>query len=97
MLTSFESNSHICNAPSKKALPFPSLHRWRIPQAAPPRTKEHQERFFAGVPNILKKAKEKMAIYQLFLQHIIYSLKPGGKAAVKELEIDLLHVTSAGC
>ena len=23
-----------------------------------------------------------MAIYQLFLQHIIYSLKPGGKAAV---------------
>ena len=28
------------------------------------------------------KAKDKMAIYQLFLQHIIYSLKPGGKAAV---------------
>src|ERR1700722_107778 len=45
-------------------------------------TKEHHERFFAGVPNITKKAKEKMAIYQLFLQHIIYSLKPGGKAAV---------------
>ena len=34
-------------------------------------TKEHQERFFAGVPNIPTKAKEKMAIYQLFLQHII--------------------------
>ncbi len=45
-------------------------------------TKEHQERFFAGVPNIPKQAKDKMAIYQLFLQHIIYSLKPGGKAAV---------------
>lgn len=45
-------------------------------------TKEHEERFFAGVPNIPKKATEKMAIYQLFLQHIIYSLKPGGKAAV---------------
>lgn len=45
-------------------------------------TKEHQDRFFAGVPNVPKKAKEKMAIYQLFLQHIIYSLKPGGKAAV---------------
>jgi type I restriction enzyme M protein len=44
--------------------------------------KEHQERFFAGVPNIPKQAKDKMAIYQLFLQHIIYSLKPGGKAAV---------------
>ena len=45
-------------------------------------TKEHQDRFFAGVPNIPKQAVDKMAIYQLFLQHIIYSLKPNGKAAV---------------
>ena len=45
-------------------------------------SKEHHERFFAGVPNIPKQAKDKMAIYQLFLQHIIFSLKPGGKAAV---------------
>ncbi len=45
-------------------------------------TKEHEARFFAGVPNIPKQAKAKMAIYQLFLQHIIYSLKPGGRAAV---------------
>ncbi|WP_260292478.1 HsdM family class I SAM-dependent methyltransferase [Sedimenticola hydrogenitrophicus] len=45
-------------------------------------TKEHQARFFAGVPNIPKQAKDKMAIYQLFLQHIVHSLKPGGKAAV---------------
>jgi type I restriction enzyme M protein len=45
-------------------------------------SKEHHERFFAGVPNIPKQAVDKMAIYQLFLQHIIYSLKPGGKAAV---------------
>ena len=45
-------------------------------------TNEHRERFFAGVPNIPKQAVDKMAIYQLFLQHIIYSLKPGGKAAV---------------
>jgi type I restriction enzyme M protein len=45
-------------------------------------TKEHQKRFFAGVPNIPKQAVDKMAIYQLFLQHIIHSLKPGGKAAV---------------
>ncbi|MEI6847190.1 MAG: class I SAM-dependent DNA methyltransferase [Chlorobiaceae bacterium] len=44
--------------------------------------KEHHARFFAGVPNIPKQATDKMAIYQLFLQHIIYSLKPGGKAAV---------------
>jgi len=45
-------------------------------------TKEHQARFFAGVPSIPKKKIEGMAIYQLFLQHIVYSLKPGGKAAV---------------
>lgn len=45
-------------------------------------SKEHQERFFAGVPSIPKQAVDKMAIYQLFLQHIIHSLKPGGKAAV---------------
>lgn len=44
--------------------------------------KEHQERFFAGVPNVPKQAVDKMSIYQLFLQHIIFSLKPGGKAAV---------------
>jgi type I restriction enzyme M protein len=45
-------------------------------------SKEHQERFFAGVPKIPAKEKDKMAIYLLFLQHIIHSLKPGGKAAV---------------
>ncbi|MCF5648820.1 N-6 DNA methylase [Pseudomonas syringae] len=45
-------------------------------------SKEHQERFFSGVPNIPSKKKEGMAIYQLFLQHIIHSLKPGGKGAV---------------
>ncbi len=45
-------------------------------------TNEHQDRFFAGVPNIPKQAVDKMAIYQLFLQHIIFSLKPNGKASV---------------
>ena len=45
-------------------------------------TKANQNRFFAGLPNIPKKAVDKMAIYQLFLQHIITSLKPNGKAAV---------------
>lgn len=44
--------------------------------------KENQQRFFAGIPKVPKAAKAKMAIYQLFLQHIIFSLKPGGKAAV---------------
>ncbi len=45
-------------------------------------SKVNQERFFAGIPNVPKAAKDKMSIYQLFLQHIIFSLKPGGKAAV---------------
>ncbi|EFX90704.1 putative type I restriction-modification system, M subunit [Actinobacillus ureae ATCC 25976] len=42
----------------------------------------HKDRFFAGVPNVPKAKKEKMAIYQLFVQHIIHSLKADGKAAV---------------
>lgn len=45
-------------------------------------SKENKQRFFAGIPKIKAKAKDKMEIYQLFLQHIIHSLKPGGKAAV---------------
>ena len=40
------------------------------------------ERFFAGVPNIPNKDKDKMSIYLLFLQHIIFSLSDNGKAAV---------------
>lgn len=43
---------------------------------------KHKERFFAGVPNVPKKDKDGMAIYLLFIQHIIYSLAPKGKAAV---------------
>lgn len=45
-------------------------------------SKENKERFFAGIPKAPAKAKNKMAIYSLFLQHIIASLKPNGKAAV---------------
>jgi type I restriction enzyme M protein len=45
-------------------------------------TKKLNKRFFAGVPKILNKDKDKMAIYLLFLQHIISSLKAKGKAAV---------------
>lgn len=44
--------------------------------------KENKDRFFAGIPNIAKQAKDKMAIYSLFLQHIIFSLSKKGKAAV---------------
>lgn len=43
---------------------------------------DYKERFFAGVPNIPKKDKDGMAIYLLFIQHIIYSLAPKGKAAI---------------
>ena len=45
-------------------------------------TKTNHERFFAGVPNVPKKDKDKMAIYLLFLQHIIQSLAENGRAAV---------------
>lgn len=41
-----------------------------------------KERFFAGIPNIPKAKKESMSIYLLFIQHIMYSLSPTGKAAV---------------
>ncbi|MDY7396293.1 class I SAM-dependent DNA methyltransferase [Aureibaculum sp. 2210JD6-5] len=45
--------------------------------------KVNQDRFFAGIPNVPKKAKNKMAIYSLFLQHIMGSLHPKeGKAAI---------------
>ncbi|MBT4333898.1 MAG: SAM-dependent DNA methyltransferase [Candidatus Cloacimonetes bacterium] len=44
-------------------------------------SKENHDRFFAGIPNIPKKAVDKMAIYTLFLQHIIFSLSKTGKAA----------------
>jgi type I restriction enzyme M protein len=45
-------------------------------------SKENHARFFAGVPKVPAKKKESMAIYLMFLQHIIYSLKAKGKAAV---------------
>ncbi|EOR07186.1 HsdM family class I SAM-dependent methyltransferase [Acinetobacter tandoii] len=45
-------------------------------------TKVNKERFFAGIPKIKPKDTDKMEIYQLFLQHIIFSLKENGKAAV---------------
>lgn len=45
-------------------------------------TKENKARFFAGIPKIPAKKLESMSIYSLFLQHIIYSLKPNGKAAI---------------
>ena len=40
------------------------------------------DRFFAGIPKVKPKAKDKMEIYLLFLQHIIFSLSDKGKAAI---------------
>ncbi|MBT0810144.1 SAM-dependent DNA methyltransferase [Litoribacter ruber] len=44
--------------------------------------KENAERFFAGFPNVPKTKKESMAIYLMFLQHIMFSLNEKGKAAI---------------
>ena len=40
------------------------------------------EIYFAGIPKIPKKKKNSMAIYELFIQHIIHSLSENGKAGV---------------
>lgn len=45
-------------------------------------TKQNHDRFFAGIPKVPNKDKDKMSIYLLFIQHIIYSLAPNGKAAI---------------
>jgi len=45
-------------------------------------TKENNERFFAGMPNVPKTKKEGMAIYPLFIQHIVYTLNHKGRAAI---------------
>lgn len=45
-------------------------------------TKQNHERFFAGIPNIPNKDLNKMSIYLLFIQHIMFSLSEKGKAAI---------------
>ena len=46
-------------------------------------SEKYRERFFAGVPKIPPTKKEDMAIYLMFIQHILYSLKKdSGKAAI---------------
>ena len=45
-------------------------------------SKENHERFFAGLPNVPKSKPEGMAIYPVFIQHIMYSLSERGRAAV---------------
>lgn len=43
---------------------------------------KYRDRFFAGVPNIPNSKKDSMAIYLMFIQHIVYSLNDNGKAAI---------------
>lgn len=43
---------------------------------------KYSDRFFAGVPKIPNTKKDSMAIYLMFIQHILYSLKDNGKAAI---------------
>lgn len=45
-------------------------------------TKQNHERFFAGIPKEPGKDKDKMSVYLLFLQHIMYSLTETGRAAI---------------
>jgi len=45
-------------------------------------TKQNKDRFFAGIPNVPKTDKDKMSIYLLFIQHIMFSLSAKGKAAI---------------
>ena len=40
------------------------------------------ERFWGGVPKVPAKKKDKMAIYPLFIQHVVNSLKSEGKGAI---------------
>ncbi len=42
----------------------------------------HKKRFFAGVPKVPANKKDSMAVYQCFIQHILYSLNEKGKGAV---------------
>jgi type I restriction enzyme M protein len=52
---------------------------WREPLANNPAS---GERFFAGIPAVPNKDIDKMAIYLLFIQHIMFSLADNGKAAI---------------
>ena len=40
------------------------------------------DRFFAGVPKIPNAKKESMSIYLMFIQQVLYTMKPNGKAAI---------------
>lgn len=64
----------VANPPFK--IDFSSVRDWISNQWS------ETERFFAGIPKVPAKKKSGMAAYVMFLQHVLYSLKPDGKAAV---------------
>lgn len=43
---------------------------------------KYAERFWAGVPNVPDVDKDSMAIYLMFIQHILFSMKENGHAAI---------------
>lgn len=45
-------------------------------------TRANSDRFFAGIPKVPNKKMDSMAIYLLFIQHIMHSLSAKGKAAI---------------
>lgn len=47
-----------------------------------PRLASMPSRFWAGVPSVPKKKREGMAVYTLFIQHVVNSLKADGRAAI---------------
>lgn len=42
----------------------------------------HQQRFLAGIPKVPPKKKDSMAVYLVFIQHILFSLNEKAKAAI---------------
>ncbi len=46
------------------------------------KSKENHERFFAGTPNVPKAKPDGMAIYPMFIQHIMHLMTAKGRAAV---------------
>lgn len=52
-------------------------HKWSEVE-----NEEGMRRFFSGIPKTLPEKKDSMPIYLPFIQHILFSLKKGGKAAI---------------
>ena len=80
---------------AKEGDPMSGLKKWDYQTINPPfkmdfsstrdtiEAKWHDtDRFFAGVPKIPNAKKDSMAIYLMFIQHVLYTMKDNGKAAI---------------